>query len=77
MERLRVALVRAGEALEDGDLIYAQAIISTAIEVDGPSERPHRCGECGAAYLHPGLLSTHRFRAGHELGAELPRAAAA
>ncbi len=58
------ALVRIREALEDGDVDFAGAIIDSALE-DGPSTRQHRC-QCGAAFEWPGLLDDHRRRSGHE-----------
>jgi len=55
-----LAIVSALEALEDGDVRLAVAILLGALE-DGPSSRPHLCS-CGNAYEWPGLLEAHRLR---------------
>lgn len=55
-----LAIVSALEALEDGDVNEAWAILNGALE-DGSAERPFLC-ECGNAYEWPGLLEAHRLR---------------
>lgn len=69
-ESLRAAILRAREALADGDVDLADAILS-ALEEDGPTERRYLCSVCGTAYEFRGLRDAHLFAA-HE-----PEAAAA
>ena len=60
---LRATIVSARDALEDGDYVYAAAILDSALE-DGPSTRSYQCS-CGNAYEWPGLLDAHLERSGH------------
>lgn len=56
ISRLRAALLRAGEALDDGDLVYAREIVRAALE-DG--ERTLCCQECRIPFRFPGELAEH------------------
>jgi hypothetical protein len=59
---LRESLVRAAEALEDGDVRYAAAILRDALESCGgePIEtRRLLCPRCGLDCRWPGLLDHH------------------
>ncbi len=62
----RAGILRAREALADGDIFLADAILS-ALEENGPSERPCRCEICGVGFWWPGELEAHRFASKHGL----------
>ena len=60
----REQLVRAIEAVEDGDLTFARAVLRHAIETFdgtpiGPNLRCPGCPECGLGPLWPGELDDH------------------
>ena len=63
---LRATVFTVLEALEDGDVDLAVSLLTDALE-DGASDRPHRCGDCGAAFRWPGERDRHRIVRGHEL----------
>ena len=54
----RLAIVAALEALEAGDVRYAEAVLLGALE-DGPGERGCKCPECGLGFEWPGQLHEH------------------
>lgn len=54
--RLRAGIVRALEAIEDGDLIEARAILHA---LDEPLPRLVRCPFCEMRFQWPGLLDRH------------------
>ena len=56
------AIVRAVEALEDGDEVYAYDILRGALdESDRPVELNHRCSVCGISFEFPGQLDHHMY----------------
>jgi len=60
---LRVSIVAALEALEDGDQAEAVAILLGALE-DGPRRgHPHQCRRCEQRFEWPGLRSHHELLA--------------
>jgi hypothetical protein len=59
-------LVRALEALEDGDAGYAAELLRLALERGGRELLPHRCPGCGQRYRWPGELEGHL--AGRSMG---------
>jgi hypothetical protein len=63
-------IIRAIEAIEDGDFDYAIALLSGCVEQ--PRMR-YRC-ECGYTAEWPGLLMRHRDLSGHGLDEELEAA---
>jgi hypothetical protein len=72
MSRLREAIVKGVEALEDGDEIYAGAILRNAIEeFDGePIYAALLCPQCGLDCRWPGLLD-HHLRFVHDIESEV------
>ncbi len=60
----RLAIVVALEALEVGDQRYAVEVLLGALE-DGPLGPCGYACECGRRFEFPGLLVSHRDRAGH------------
>jgi hypothetical protein len=57
---LRGVIVRALEALEDGDEVFAAAVLrSAASDFKGPEERCFRCPHCGLTFEFHGLLDDH------------------
>jgi hypothetical protein len=46
------------EALEAGDVRYAQAVLLGALE-DGPTERGCKCPDCGLGFEWPGQRDEH------------------
>lgn len=57
--RLRAALVKVMEALEDGDVGYAYA----AAILEPPIARRAVCSECGQGFEWPGLRDAHLLSA--------------
>lgn len=55
-QRFRECLIRAGEALDDGDLVYAREIIAAALEDGGAG---FRCPDCGLRFRWPGERDEH------------------
>jgi hypothetical protein len=53
------AILTAVEAIEDGDLDYALAVLRSALEGQ-PGARRHTC-RCGAAFEWPGELERHQI----------------
>lgn len=61
-ERLRVAIVRAHEALEDGDDVFARGILLAALEVGGTESLPELlCPECRLDCHFHGPMEVHRL----------------
>ena len=55
----RSAIVRALEAIEDGDVAFAEQILLSVLD-DGPSRLERVCcDECGQGFEWPGLLGEH------------------
>lgn len=60
-DREKEAVVRALEALHDGDDEMAVGLLEDLV---GPTPDPrHVCPECGNSFCWPGQLVAHRFRA--------------
>ena len=55
----RAAVVRALEALEDGEAREAEAILRSALR--RPARRRHRCPVCGVGFPWPGQLNDHVY----------------
>jgi hypothetical protein len=53
-----LAIAAALEALEAGDVRYAETVLLGALE-DGPTERGCRCPECGLGLEWPGQRDEH------------------
>jgi hypothetical protein len=70
LERFRVAIVQAIEAIEDGAPEMAAAFLGSALEE--PITRPHSCGVCGACFQWPGELADHEWRIHEYLGEDEP-----
>lgn len=75
IERYRVAIVVALEAIEDGDAALAVAILLNALESEPVCDadgRRRRCEVCGFGPAWPGELSAHwrNVHDGDRLGLE-------
>lgn len=57
---LRSAVVRALEALEDGDPSFAEEILLSAVDDGFAHIERACCCSCGMAFEWPGLLVEHR-----------------
>jgi len=55
----RAALIAVLDALEDGDVALAEAILLNVLESDGPAARPYRCEACRVGFEWPGLRDAH------------------
>ena len=53
---MRHVIIRALEALEDGDVAFAREMLELVI---GPRQVGCRCDDCGRVFEWPGLLSAH------------------
>jgi hypothetical protein len=58
---LRSAIVRATEALDDGNPVEARAILRSVLR-DRAGRRRYPCPGCGLAFEWPGLLDEHLAR---------------
>jgi hypothetical protein len=58
--RLRSALVRIAEILEDEGRTDSEAYAFAAAAADEPREQRFRCHRCGRAFRWPGELDHHR-----------------
>jgi hypothetical protein len=61
VEELLAAIVRALEALEDGDPMEAAAILRSVLHQE-PGPRPYRCPTCASCFRWPGELDEHLAR---------------
>jgi hypothetical protein len=55
----REAIVRALEAIEDGDVPGAVVVLLEGLEGDAPTWLPYRCGTCGRRFRWHGELDGH------------------
>lgn len=58
---VRARLVAALEAIEVGDVLLCEAILSDLLEEEVPAVKPHHRCACGARFAWPGELEHHRF----------------
>lgn len=66
MSAWRPVVVRAVEALADGDTGYAVELLTNLIEQDGEHRIRARCPDCGHGAEWPGLLWQHTCLATRE-----------